>query len=157
MGAKQRRQGHKLEKDLVRFYANVFNLIPFNGKNHESAQVGTTRQFSTHRDALGEDIYFRGDCPDHVKTIKVQAKKTLSRGTRSKAIDIQPLLDLTHATCKASLAAVLHARVTAPAGSREKLVADVVVLKLEDYEQLLKCYHDHNNTKRDSPLHAGLL
>lgn len=143
-GSKNRRTGHKFETDLVKWYAETLNIIPFNGKNATCAQVGSTRQFSRSEDAKGIDIYFDPLLPQHITTLKIQAKKTLCNGVKTKSIDISSLLNMA-----ADGLRILHTRIKRKAGKKEMKVADVVTMDMETFQTLIKAYVNENNPPRN--------
>lgn len=53
-----RSAGLRTEREVIRKIASALGLVPYNGKNALSCDVGSTRAFSKVHDDLGIDIYF---------------------------------------------------------------------------------------------------
>jgi len=96
MPSKNKRTGKRFERWVVQFYAALFNLIPFNNKNHDDYQIATAGFASRDEDARGNDIVFN-NLPDdlsHLSGLKTQCKKIVTKGKDSIAINVKPLDDM---------------------------------------------------------------
>lgn len=139
--ALSRTQGHKWERDCITKLAEVLELEKFQPKvkNEMTAEIGSTRMFSRRMDNDGIDIWMKEPF------INVQCKKTLSKGKSVTTIDIQSLLDLEEKFPEEFN--VLLTRITQPAKSRERKLAEVMVIPYELGIKMLTLLYEYTRNK----------
>jgi len=147
-GAKARRDGHKLETDIVNFLAEHFNLEPYKPKekNQKTASIGSSRMFSKRLDDLGIDIWI-----DHpvLKELAIQANKQKITSKTARSVELGKFFNADHGDNR-----VLWKRITVPKGSLERELEQVIVITPELFIKLLKAYVNQNQadiTIQDKP------
>lgn len=83
--------GNNTERKIIKLIGESLGLIPFNGKNFDSFQIGSTRLLSRHKDALKIDIGF--ERTNHVISNKsIQIKhETIQKETSKHKINVSHL------------------------------------------------------------------
>lgn len=135
MASKNKRLGRLTETKVVKWLADLFGLVILvknkKGSNFRTAQIARAEEVSQLLDNQGVDIWFAEDTGIN---IKIQVKRTLVRGDKSKAIDIQPLFD--------NDVDVLFTEVRIRANKNQMHYNDVVSVRVEFFEKLIKTYYD---------------
>lgn len=135
MASKNKRLGRLTETKVVKWLADLFGLVILvknkKGSNFRTAQIARAEEVSQLLDNQGVDIYFAEDTGIDMR---VQVKRTLVRGDKSKAIDIQPLFD--------NEVEVLFTEVRIRANKNQMHYNDVVSVRVEFFEKLIKTYYD---------------
>ena len=135
MASKNKRLGRLTETKVVKWLADLFGLVTLvknkKGSNFRTAQIARAEEVSQLLDNQGIDIWFAEDTGIN---IKIQVKRTLVRGDKSKAIDIQPLFD--------NDVDVLFTEVRIRANKNQMHYNDVVSVRVEFFEKLIKTYYD---------------
>lgn len=135
MASKNKRLGRLTETKVVKWLADLFGLVILvknkKGSNFRAAQIARAEEVSQLLDNQGVDIYFAEDTGINMK---IQVKRTLVRGDKSKAIDIQPLFD--------NEVDVLFTEVRIRANKNQMHYNDVVSVRVEFFEKLIKTYYD---------------
>ena len=122
-----RRQGNNFERDVVRFFANLLQITPYNGKNVNDAQVGRSSHFSKALDDMGIDIWFKDSYLAGL--FKVQCKKS-----KKKDIDISSIEDHPDR--------LLFTKLTSQkeGNSRESHRATMVTMDIALFEEIMSVY-----------------
>ena len=139
--ASSRTQGHNWERDCITKLAEVLELEKFQpkAKNEFTAEIGSSRMFSRRLDNEGIDIWMKE------LFANIQCKKTLSKGKSVTTIDVQSLLDLEKKFPEEIN--ILLTRITQPAKSRERKLAEVMVVPYELGIKMLTLLYDHTRNK----------
>lgn len=88
MANRNKSAGTKWELTIIKRIAKLFNLIPFNNKNHTEAEIGSTRVFSRIKDANKVDVYIKPGCKGD--TLNIQAKSYAKRLNYDKILEEMP-------------------------------------------------------------------
>lgn len=138
--------GSKWNYEVINFFARIFQLIPFNNKNHTEFTISTAQAMSKPLDGLGVDIYFKESLPDWMKSIYVQCKKTLTSGKGSYSIDVKPLLDMKIKGVNLLFTKVTKKQLTKKGvqSKNESVVGEFVIMEMSTFEKFLEAYKYHS-------------
>lgn len=130
-----RRQGNNFEREVVKFFAKLLNLLPFNGKNTKDADVGRSSHFSKALDDQGIDIWFKDS--QYADLLKVQCKKSKNRNIDISSIEEYP-------------DRLLFTKLTNQVNSRESHRVTMVTMNIDMFEEIMKVYLQSLNTSKDA-------
>jgi hypothetical protein len=139
MAHKNKRRGNKWQMDGVRWWARLFNLIPYIGnEKQDSFDVATTSLMSKGLDNFKKvDIWFNRETVDkHILRIQDQRKEQLSKG-KTTSIKLDGLFNIKKSPGDIPM---LFTRVTRPpksGGKRVYIDKEVVTMNVEDFEEIV--------------------
>jgi hypothetical protein len=147
MAHKNKIAGSKWNYEVINFFARVFNLVPFDNKNHSEFNISTAQAMSKPLDGQGVDIYFSPLLPSWMTNIYVQCKKTLIQTKTTYTIDIKALLDMKVNKGVNLLFTKVTKRELTKKGvqsKKESVVCNLVTMELETFELFLEAYKQIN-------------
>lgn len=124
-----KRQGSNWERTVIKRIAQALGLNAFNSKNHNEAQIGSTRQFNTNDDAKGIDVWWKGNYP-----VDIQCKSTTVT-TKHISLPVAPLERLGEK-------GVVLWQVLRKVNTKRKTEGCYVVMREDLFYKLLKTYYD---------------
>lgn len=128
-----RRSGHNTERSWVAIFATRFSLEPFKRNNIATAEIGTTRMFSTALDAMKVDIWIKPTVK-FLNRLYMQLKKKVCRGN-TLTIDISSLMEMPHEEDKLP---VLVNHLKKKQKTRETEIGWFVTMKAEHWLHLIE-------------------
>ncbi len=143
MAAKNKKAGRDAEEVIVQWWARVLSLVPMikSDKGVNDYQVARAEEVSQILDNRGIDIYFKLSLPDWITRLKVQRKRTLCSGKKSKSINVQPLFDM---DIEEGDMPILMVDMRIRNKKNQTKYGEVVVLKQADFEELINIYKTHH-------------
>lgn len=126
--------GHNTERSIIKKIADTLGLEAFNGKNHSTFQIGSTRLMSKLLDALKIDISFQ-NTKHPISKCSIQIKHCT---TTTKKIDVSHL-DTIEGDNR-----ILITVTSEKKKDRYYKTGEYVTISLDDYLKLIK---DVGNTK----------
>lgn len=124
----QRRQGHKWERDVVKW---IKQIIGYTDK-----EIGTTRQHSRALDAKKVDIWVDdADFPFYI-----QCKKTTTKAKSTRNVDVLSLEQMPKDKMR-----LLFTKVCETVDKRQKTLGKYVTMELDEFRELFKLYCEHND------------
>jgi len=134
--------GSKWNYKVINFFSEVFDLIPFNNKNHSEFTVSTAQAMSKPLDGLGVDIYFKDSLPKWIKNIYVQCKTTQLQTKSTYTIDVKPLLDMKIKGINLLFTEVTKKQLTKKGeiSKNKSVVTELVTMELETFKVFLEAY-----------------
>lgn len=78
---KNKRTGSQAELNFIRMLAEAFDLKAFDNREfkQDTAQIGSSREFSRAMDARKIDVWMRSDVPEFLRKLAFQVKKKVVR------------------------------------------------------------------------------
>lgn len=151
MAHKNKRRGNRWERDGVKWWSRLLNLIPYHPKSKENFDISTTRHMSKGMDDMGIDIWFNpSSVSSHLLRIKDQRKEQQSNGNAT-SIRLDALLNMK--VSKNDLP-MLFTRVTHKTeGGRTMIDQEVVTMKIEDFEEIIRAWHLLQYLKELTPVY----
>jgi hypothetical protein len=146
MAHKNKIAGSKWNYEVINFFARVFNLVPFDNKNHSEFNISTAQAMSKPLDGQGVDIFFSPLLPSWMTNIYVQCKKTLIQAKTTYTIDIKALLDMKVNKGVNLLFTKVTKRELTKKGvqsKKESVVCNLVTMEMESFEVFLEAYKYH--------------
>lgn len=159
MAHKNKIQGSIWNLEVVEFFAKVFQLIPFNNKNHKDFNISTSQAMSKPLDGMGVDVYFSPLLPSWMTNIYIQCKKTLIQTKSTYTIDVKPLLDMKLKGINLLLTKVTKKEMTKKGlqSKKETVVTQLVTMELETFKIFLEAYKSINQTDWVDKLPANTI
>jgi len=145
MAHKNKTQGSIWNLETVNFFARIFDLVPFNNKNHAEFNISTSQAMSKPLDGQGVDVYFSPSLPLWMTNIYVQCKKTLIQTKSTYTIDIKALLDMkVNKGINLLFTKVTKKEMTKKGvqSKKETVVTELVTMELATFEIFLKAYRE---------------
>ena len=145
MEHKNKIQGSIWNLETVNFFARIFDLVPFNNKNHAEFNISTSQAMSKPLDGQGVDVFFSPSLPSWMTNIYVQCKKTLIQTKTTYTIDIKALLDMkVNKGINLLFTKVTKKEMTKKGvqSKKETVVTELVTMELATFEIFLKAYKD---------------
>lgn len=132
---KNRRDGNKVESWVISQLSKLFNyLIPFNNKNFNSCNIGSTRMFSRHLDGMKQDIWFK----EHFQDVSIQCKKSLTKSNSIRNIDVSSLSQMDKSKLR-----ILVTKLTKRPNVNESTIGHFVTMEWKDFEKFLIVWEQH--------------
>lgn len=147
MAHKNKIAGSIWNLETVNFFARIFNLIPFNNKNHSEFNISSSQAMSKPLDGQGVDVFFSPLLPPWMTNIYVQCKKTLIQTKSTYTIDIKALLDMKVNKGVNLLFTKVTKRELTKKGlvsKKESVVCNLVTMELATFEVFLEAYKQLN-------------
>lgn len=153
MAHKNKRRGNRWERDGIKWWSKLFNLIWYHPKkNKEQFDISSTRHMSTGMDARGIDIWFNPETvPPCLLRIKDQRKEQQSNG-KSTSIKLDGLLDMV--TSKRDIP-MLFTRITHKKNNRTYIDHEVVTMHVSDFEELIEAWYYMQKLKYMTPVYQN--
>lgn len=129
--------GHRTERNFISRFAERLGLVPFNNKNHSEAEIGSTRQFSQHLDALKVDVWLSPKL-EWLNNLFIQIKNRQISSKTTWSIDISSIREMP----KNGLRAVVTRLVYKP-NKRQSELGWFVTMPLEDWMDLVSKANSH--------------
>lgn len=152
MAHKNKIAGSKWNYEVINFFAKVFNLVPFDNKNHSEFNISTAQAMSKPLDGMGVDVYFSPLLPNWMTNIYVQCKKTLIQAKTTYTIDVKPLLDMKVNKGVNLLFTKVTKRELTKKGlvsKKESVVCNLVTMEIETFEVFLEAYKNYSLYKQN--------
>lgn len=86
--------GHGVEREIINYLAEKFNLQVYNPKQSGRFQIGSSRALSRARDDQGVDVMFSNDVPKILSQWAIQVKRSETTARSSTPIDLKGLLNI---------------------------------------------------------------
>jgi len=147
MAHKNKIAGSKWNYEVINFFAKVFNLVPFNNKNHSEFNISTSQAMSKPLDGQGVDVFFSPSLPSWMTNIYIQCKKTLIQTKTTYTIDIKALLDMkVNKGVNLLFTKVTKKEMTKKGvqSKKETVVTELVTMELVTFEVFLEAYKAQN-------------
>lgn len=137
--------GSKWNYEVINFFAKVFNLIPFDNKNHSEFNISTAQAMSKPLDGMGVDVFFSPLLPSWMTNIYIQCKKTLIQTKTTYTINVKPLLDMKIKGINLLFTKVTKKELTKKGvqSKNESVVCNLVTMEMETFEVFLEAYKYH--------------
>jgi len=149
MAHKNKIAGSKWNYEVINFFAKVFNLVPFDNKNHSEFTISTAQAMSKPLDGMGVDVFFSPLLPSWMTKILIQCKKTLIQTKTTYTIDIKPLLDMKLKGINLLFTKVTKRELTKKGvqSKNESVVCNLVTMEMETFEVFLEAYKQQQEIK----------
>lgn len=146
MAHKNKIAGSKWNYEVINFFAKVFNLVPFDNKNHSEFNISTAQAMSKPLDGMGVDVFFSPLLPSWMTNIYIQCKKTLIQTKTTYTIDVKPLLDMKIKGINLLFTKVTKKELTKKGvqSKNESVVCNLVTMEMETFEVFLEAYKQIN-------------
>jgi len=147
MAHKNKIAGSKWNYEVINFFAKVFNLVPFDNKNHSEFNISTAQAMSKPLDGQGVDVYFSPLLPSWMTNIYIQCKKTLIQTKTTYTIDIKALLDMKVNKGVNLLFTKVTKRELTKKGlvsKKESVVCNLVTMEMNTFQVFLGAYKQIN-------------